>query len=56
MGYDIDEAHYLAEMACINKFRDDPLWRKFVVELHISDVENIAAEIQIHKRIKNKQK
>ena len=56
MGLGIDEAHYLAEMECIKRFRDDALWRKFVVELHISDVENIATEIQMHLRIKNKQK
>ncbi len=45
MGYDVEDAHYLSEMECINKFRNDPIWREFVVELHISDVENIVSEI-----------
>ncbi len=44
-GYGIEDAHYLAEMECIKRFRDDPQWREFVVELHISDVVNIASEI-----------
>ena len=44
-GYDVEDAHYLSEMECINKFRNHPIWREFVVELHISDVENIVSEI-----------
>ena len=45
-GYGIEEAHYLSEMKCIKKFRNDPKWREFVVELHISDVETVVDEIK----------
>jgi len=41
MGYEVEDAHYLSEMECIRRFRNDPMWREFIVELHISDVENI---------------
>ena len=40
-GYDVEDAHYLAEWECIKRFRNEPAWREFIVELHISDVENI---------------
>jgi len=42
----VEEAHYLAEEVCIGRFQRDPMWREFIVELHISDVENIAGEIK----------
>ncbi len=42
----MEDAHYLSELECIKRFKDDPLWREFMVELHISDVENIASDIK----------
>jgi len=50
-GYSVDEAHILAEMKCIKLWRDDPMWREFIVEMHISDIENMASEIKM--KIKN---
>jgi len=41
MGYNVEEAHILAEMECIKLWRNDPLWREMVVEMHISDIENM---------------
>jgi competence protein ComEA len=41
MGYDVEEAHWLAERDCVALWRADPIWREMVVEIHISDVENM---------------
>ena len=48
-GYDVEDAHYLSEWECINRFKEDPVWREMTVEIHISDVENIVAEIKKEK-------
>lgn len=45
-GYNAEEAHILAEMECIKLWRNDPMWREFIVEMHISDIENMASEIK----------
>jgi len=44
-GYNVEEAHILAEMSCIRLWRNNPHWREFIVELHISDIEAMAEEI-----------
>ena len=44
-GYNVEEAHILAEMECIRLWRNNPQWREFIVEMHISDIENMAKEI-----------
>ena len=45
-GYGVEDAHYLSENECIRRFHKDSMWREMVVEIHISDVENIVAEIK----------
>jgi competence protein ComEA len=49
LGYGMDEAHTLAEMDCIAIWNKDPLWREMIVELHISDTENMARHIERSK-------
>jgi len=44
-GYNQEEAHILSELECITLWRNDPMWREFIVELHISDIENMASEV-----------
>ena len=45
IGYDKDEAHVLAAMDCISRWRNDAKWREMIVEIHISDIENMYQEI-----------
>ena len=49
-GYPGEEAHILAEYECVKKFKDEPLWREMIVEMHISDIKNMAEEILNKKR------
>ena len=45
MGYGKEEAHVLSEMDCISRWRNDEKWREMIVEIHISDIENMYREI-----------
>ncbi len=50
-GYGQDEAHILSELECISLWGNDPLWREFMIEKYISDIENMASEI-VEEKIK----
>jgi competence protein ComEA len=45
-GYNVEEAHILAEYECIKKWKYDAVWREMVVELHISDIINMVIDIK----------
>jgi len=49
-GCSVEEAHILAEMECIKLWRDNPMWREFIVEMHISDIENMANEVKMKNK------
>ncbi len=45
LGFSGEEAHILAEFECIKLWKSDPVWREMVVELHISDIENMVKDV-----------
>lgn len=53
LGYGVEEAHILAEYECIKKWSNDKLWRDMVVDLHISDITNMAIDILRTKKSKS---
>lgn len=51
-GATAEDAHFLSQKDCILMWKDDPVWRKGLVELHIQDVLTRIEDIGSQKKIR----